>query len=664
MGKQVINVGLVANDNTGDRLRDGWIKSNSNFTELYNKDANLELNKVTKVVGYGLSQNDYINADKAKVDNLPADTNAALAGKLDIAGGQMTGLFQTRALTKGAPVDTEDFEGGILPVGWTTNGDQNWFVDGVEASSGSFSARSGAIAGNQVTHLYYTTTVSAVHNSIKFDVWHETEVNGDVLDFFITDQANPTVERYITSWNGISGGWFSFDFPVDAGTYDLRWTYRKDPNTVGGADTVRIDLFEASELEISSEFNGYNFFKDVNVFTGVIEFRDKILGQLVTNSDIIVNGIRIGAGASNNHSNIIIGSAVDMGGQLLTPLSRTNTVIGANSFGAATDAQNNSGIGSNVMRNITTATHNVAMGGATLRGVTIGSGNIGFGRVTSDHPFDMSNVFFANNGLAQRMITIDTLLGASLPLQTNALIGTLGAKAIITKEYGDAFYLGGGGGGEINTASNVGSGSADIFKQKSTFDLEFRTIESPNATLNVSSAGDEVDLDVAADAIDNNLLDDMPTKTIKGNPTGSTADPQDMTPAEFWSVLEYGYVERDTPLATTGAEVTYLTVTTPSLPAGTYHVEWEGILQNTSTGGDWEVNLTEGVAAAGSNTNLLPEIIFEEGLDSGTDQRWARGISRDIVLTAGVKNFNIEMDKNGGGTFTMFFGLIRYRRVA
>ena len=38
MGKQIINIGASANDNTGDDLRSGGDKINDNFTELYNFD--------------------------------------------------------------------------------------------------------------------------------------------------------------------------------------------------------------------------------------------------------------------------------------------------------------------------------------------------------------------------------------------------------------------------------------------------------------------------------------------------------------------------------------------------------------------------------------------------------------------------------------------------
>lgn len=39
MAKQVINIGTVANDGTGDPLRTAFDKVNDNFTELYNDDA-------------------------------------------------------------------------------------------------------------------------------------------------------------------------------------------------------------------------------------------------------------------------------------------------------------------------------------------------------------------------------------------------------------------------------------------------------------------------------------------------------------------------------------------------------------------------------------------------------------------------------------------------
>ena len=43
MARQVINIGTSANDGTGDKIRNAFSKSNSNFTELYDE-------KLTSVV--------------------------------------------------------------------------------------------------------------------------------------------------------------------------------------------------------------------------------------------------------------------------------------------------------------------------------------------------------------------------------------------------------------------------------------------------------------------------------------------------------------------------------------------------------------------------------------------------------------------------------------
>lgn len=58
------------------------------ITILENKSDMIELDtKVDKVPGMGLSHNDYINADKAKVDNLPENTTSELDKKVNKVDG-------------------------------------------------------------------------------------------------------------------------------------------------------------------------------------------------------------------------------------------------------------------------------------------------------------------------------------------------------------------------------------------------------------------------------------------------------------------------------------------------------------------------------------------------------------------------------------------------
>ena len=51
MAKQVINIGALANDGTGDTLRAAFDKVNDNFTEAYN----LDINKLSNVDTTGVT---------------------------------------------------------------------------------------------------------------------------------------------------------------------------------------------------------------------------------------------------------------------------------------------------------------------------------------------------------------------------------------------------------------------------------------------------------------------------------------------------------------------------------------------------------------------------------------------------------------------------------
>ena len=62
MAQQFINVSQP-NDGLGDTLRQSFVETNENFTELYE-------NKVDKVNGQGLSDNNFTDAEQLKLSNI------------------------------------------------------------------------------------------------------------------------------------------------------------------------------------------------------------------------------------------------------------------------------------------------------------------------------------------------------------------------------------------------------------------------------------------------------------------------------------------------------------------------------------------------------------------------------------------------------------------
>jgi hypothetical protein len=89
MAKQTINVGSTANDGTGDKLRDAFVKVNANFTELYSDDVG-DVDSVN--AGTGISVNQTTGAvtvtnigtlDNA-TDNGATTTNSITVGGLHV----------------------------------------------------------------------------------------------------------------------------------------------------------------------------------------------------------------------------------------------------------------------------------------------------------------------------------------------------------------------------------------------------------------------------------------------------------------------------------------------------------------------------------------------------------------------------------------------------
>ena len=87
----------------------------------------------------------------------------------------------------------------------------------------------------------------------------------------------------------------------------------------------------------------------------------------------------------------------------------------------------------------------------------------------------------------QNVVGID--ISKNLTLTTN---NTSGAATLSGSTLNIPQYSGGGGGGEVNTASNVGS-ATEVFKQKSGVDLQFRTLTSVDGSVLFTQNADTID---------------------------------------------------------------------------------------------------------------------------------------------------------------------------
>ena len=100
MAKQVINVGATPNDGNGDAIRDAFIKSNDNFTELYDDKANTsDLATVATTGSYDDLTNKPNIPPAAPVDSVNGQTGVVLLDGEDIPVLQGGPLTVTQAIT-------------------------------------------------------------------------------------------------------------------------------------------------------------------------------------------------------------------------------------------------------------------------------------------------------------------------------------------------------------------------------------------------------------------------------------------------------------------------------------------------------------------------------------------------------------------------------------
>lgn len=121
MAKQVINVGAIANDGTGDQLRTSFSKVNSNFTELYNATSQLSAS-IQSINAFSGSYNDLTNKptlfsgsynDLSNKPTLFSGSYSDLTGKPNLFSGSYSDLTNKPTI----PTDVSDLTDNMSLLG-------------------------------------------------------------------------------------------------------------------------------------------------------------------------------------------------------------------------------------------------------------------------------------------------------------------------------------------------------------------------------------------------------------------------------------------------------------------------------------------------------------------------------------------------------------------
>lgn len=157
MSMQIINVGQIENDGTGDDLREAFIKVNENFTEIYDKTSDI-VNNITITGNTGsVSLSDYANISVigqesittnlsngtitivSSFNELADDTSPTLSGPLDANNFSIVNLSKINGITLSdlSKIANDTFDFGSMT--FVANNIIDWFVATTNVDMGSFS---------------------------------------------------------------------------------------------------------------------------------------------------------------------------------------------------------------------------------------------------------------------------------------------------------------------------------------------------------------------------------------------------------------------------------------------------------------------------------------------------------------------------------------------
>lgn len=212
-----------------------------------------------------------------------------------------------------------------------------------------------------------------------------------------------------------------------------------------------------------------------------------------------------------------------------------------------------------------------------------------------------------------------------------------------------------GGGGEVNTASNVGTGGVGLFKQKTGVDLEFKNVNAGSSKITVTDdmANNEVDIDVAEA---NLTLDNLGgTLAISKGGTGATTASGARTNLDTEQVIS-GRTLTSATVATDDKVLIQDTSASDALKT----VTAQSIADLASGGGGVEVAQFAYRPTVGTNGDAFTSGAIRTATLNSTvvSQTWASISSNQLTLnTAGTYVIQIMVAVNQGVSLASIVGL-------
>ena len=196
MARQIINVGVTANDGTGDGLRTAFIKSNENFAELYaNSVTPTFLSNGTSNIGV-VSSDGNVTVSIANLANVAifSQTSLELSGNL-IANGNLSA--SSLSVSNSVSTSLIPVGSGVLDLGSDTNRWGDLYLSGSTVTLGDIVLKDngsnilgifgadGTTPGSVAITSLDSTSIDASGNIVGADI--ESNANVTAGGFFIGD---------------------------------------------------------------------------------------------------------------------------------------------------------------------------------------------------------------------------------------------------------------------------------------------------------------------------------------------------------------------------------------------------------------------------------------------------------------------------------------------